>query len=119
MSSSVFVILTVLATSIVWSETLVNEKRWDFVDGPWVKAQPRPPTPTWPDQFVTGFYMYIQKLGKGFKSKGSVYYDYTEKVTLSAARPRRAGGAYVVCLMHRRPYLQGAYRLEIIRAAGL
>jgi len=85
MSSSVFqAVFIIFIVSRSYSiETSADQKPWDTVNGPWVKAQPRPPTPTWPDQFVTGFYLYIQKLGEDFKSQGSIYYDYTEKVANS------------------------------------
>ena len=81
MACSPLAVLIALAviTGVVWCDDLAGQ-RWDDMKGPWIQAQPRPPIPTWPDQFVTGFYMYIQRLGTGFKSKGSVYYDYTDKV---------------------------------------
>ena len=45
-----------------------------------ISKQPRPPVPTWPDQFASDFYVYIERYGENFYPKGKVFYDWTKKV---------------------------------------
>ena len=74
-------VFSVLAIGSAWCEASPDEKRWNFMDGPWVENESRPPIPTWPDQFISDFHLYIKKYGEDFESKGAIIYDWTKRVS--------------------------------------
>ena len=46
----------------------------------WISKTPRPPVPAWPEQFTSDFYVYVEQYGEKFRSKGAIFYDWTNKV---------------------------------------
>ena len=71
----------VLITVSVWCEALPEGNRWDFINDAWINSEPRPPVPTWPQQFISDFYLYIKEYGEDFQSKGAIIYDWTKTVS--------------------------------------
>ena len=52
----------------------------DYSRDNWINKSPRPPVPAWPDQFTGDFYVYVEKYGEDFHPKGTIFYDWTNKV---------------------------------------
>ena len=78
----IVVLFTLLTIHGAWCETSMDNKRWNFMNGPWVSNETRPPVPTWPQQFISDFYLYIKKYGEDFRSKGAIIYDWTKRVSV-------------------------------------
>ena len=55
----------------------------NYLNATWIRKQPRPPVPEWPDQFISDFYVYVEIYGKDFRSDGAIFYDWTKKVCQS------------------------------------
>jgi len=55
-------------------------KQRSFTDDNCANNGTPPSIPAWPDQFISNFHLYIEKLSDNFQSNGAVIYDWTNKV---------------------------------------
>ena len=80
---SCLVLLLVLLGDGVWCHNLQSLRRSKYLDGTWIIKEPRPPVPTWPDQFTSNFYVYVEEYGEKFRADGAVFYDWTKQVAIA------------------------------------